>query len=446
MNIFPRKKFYIKISGIAFPAIAGLSTQMIVSIVDAAIIGRLGDAEHSLAAMGIGVLATWVIVSFFSSLATGTHILIARRYGENDFGSCSEVFNNSLLIGLLLGIFITAFGMLFSDHFAQLLAKDPVVGDLAGDFIFYRFLGIPFFLITVSFRGFLFGIGNTKIFMVSAILVNALNILFNYIFVYGKLGFPAMGVAGSGLGSSLATICDAVYYFAVTSSGPIRKNFSLYRNIKADRDIIKSIFRLSLPVSLQNVFILIGFLTFIAITGLLGTLQQAASQTVISALFLSFLPTYGFGIAAQTLVGNNIGRGKILLAKIYAFETAKIATYYTAFLGIVFIGIPEYILLVITTNHEIINTAVPALRIAGFAQIFYAYGVVLANSLQSMGKTKYVMYSEVFTNLVLFAGLSYFLGIYLNGGILAAWFGLPVYVITYSAIIVYKFNSIKSIR
>ena len=87
---------------------------------------------------------------------------------------------------------------------------------------------------------------------------------------------------------------------------------------------------------------------------------------------MSFLPCFGFGIAVQTLVGNNIGSQKFELAKIYGFETAMIATYYTFLLGLVIILIPQIVLLIITTDQTIIKVAGPALRIAGFAQIFYA--------------------------------------------------------------------------
>jgi multidrug resistance protein, MATE family len=79
-----------------------------------------------------------------------------------------------------------------------------------------------------------------------------------------------------------------------------------------------------------------GFLVFVAITGIIGTREQASTQAVISTLFISLLPCFGFGIAAQTLVGNHIGSGKFKLAKIYGYETAKIATYYTLILGVIF--------------------------------------------------------------------------------------------------------------
>ncbi|MGE5845843.1 MAG: MATE family efflux transporter, partial [Ignavibacteria bacterium] len=186
---------------------------------------------------------------------------------------------------------------------------------------------------------------------------------------------------------------------------------------------------------------LIGFLSFIAITGLIGIKEQASTQAITSILFISFLPCFGFGIAVQTLVGNNIGSGKFHLAKIYGFETAKIASYYTLFLGGIFIIFPQIMLLLITTDASIIETAKPALRIAGVAQIFYATGVVLANGLQAAGKTLFVMGAEVITNLLIFVPLAYLLGVYFKLGLTWSWAALMIYIILYSATIYIKFSS-----
>jgi putative MATE family efflux protein len=439
MNFLPLKNFYKTILKMALPAIAGLSSQMIVSLVDAAMVGRLDNAEYALAAMGLGVLATWALISFFSSLATGTQILIARRFGKHEHNEISDVFFNSILISIFVGVIIAFFGVTGSSTIAQLFAKDFTVGSLAGDYMFYRFLGIPFFLITVSFRGFYFGIGNTKIFMMSALLVNLLNIFFNYIFIYGEFGFESMGLAGAGLGSTIATICDVIFYLVITSRKEFKNRFNLLR-FKFSPVLLKSIVHLSLPVSFQNIFILIGFLSFVAITGLIGIIEQAATQAIISTLFISFMPSFGFGIAVQTLVSSNIGKGKKKLAKIYGYETAKIATYYTLFLSIFYIFFPQLLLILITTDKTIIEVAKPAMQIAGFSQIIYASGIIFANGLQAVGKTAFVMAAEVITNILIFVPLAYFLGIYLGLGYQVAWFALPIYVILYSTLLWGKFR------
>lgn len=433
-------KDYKYILHIALPAIAGLSTQMIVSLVDTALVGRLPETKYVLAAMGIGVLATWAVVSLFSSLATGTHVLIARRYGEKKYEDCGKVLNTSLILTFLIGVVVSLLVVTSSYWIASLFAADDKVGFYAGEFLHYRFMGIPFFLVTVSYRGFFFGIGKTKIFMISGVLVNLLNIIFNIILVYGAFGIKGMGLAGSGLGSTLATICDAIFYLGVSLLPSYRKKFHYFKNLKFVKEVASSIIKISLPVSLQNIFILIGFLSFISITGLIGTVEQAASNVVFSSLLISLMPCFGFGIAVQTLVGNSIGSGDIIKAKHLGFETSKLATIYTIVVGLVFVIAPRLVLAITTNDNNVIETAVPALRIAGLGQIFYGIGVVLANGLQASGATFFVMMAEVVVNWFIFVPIAYFFGVFLEFGLVGAWSALPFYVIIYAFTIFIKFK------
>ncbi|MCS7054329.1 MAG: MATE family efflux transporter [Ignavibacterium sp.] len=441
MNLSRKKLFYSRILKVALPAIAGLSTQMIVSLVDAAMVGRLENATYALAAMGIGVLATWALISFFSSLATGTHVIVARRFGQQNFIECGNVLNNSLLISIIIGTIVTSVGVFFSYEIANLFSSDNNVTILASDYIFYRFLGIPLFLISVSYRGFYFGINKGKAFMVSGVITNLLNVVFNYLFIFGNLGFPRMELAGAGLGSTLATSFDFLFYTYILLLKRYRIKYQNFKHLKIDFEVIRSIVKISLPVSFQNLFILIGFLSFIGITGIIGTKEQAASQAIISTMFISFLPCFGFGIAVQTLVGINLGANKYSLARIYGFETAKVASIYTIFLAILFLLIPEYMLLIITNDNSIIQTAKDSLRIAGVAQMFYALGIVLANALQAAGKIVFVMKTEVITNLFIFVPLAYVFGIHLGLGLNGAWLALPIYIFIYSLSMLLKFSS-----
>jgi len=443
MKLFSKSIDHKYILKIALPAIAGVSTQMVVSLVDTALVGRLDNAVDYLAAMGLGVLATWAVISFFSSLATGTHVLIARRFGAKNFEGCGEALNTSLIISFIIGCIVSFLVVYFAFDIASFFAVDkvgPKVPYYAGQFLFYRFLGIPFFLLTVSYRGFFFGIGKTKIFLYSGIMVNLLNIIFNYIFIYGAFGFKGMGLAGSGLGSTVATICDSLYYFIVSSLPNYRIKYALFKKFRFVKDIAKSIIKLSLPVSLQNVFILIGFLGFLAITGYIGKEAQAASQTIIATIQIVLLPCFGFGIAIQTLTGNSLGSGNIRQAKMYGYETSKIATVYTFTVGTLFMFAPKVVLWLTTNDFHIIDTAAPALRIVGFGQIFYATGVVLANGLQSAGKTLFVMVAEVISNWVVFVPLAFIFGVVFNFGLVGAWAALPFYAIIYSSIILFKFK------
>jgi len=437
VGISYRKRVILKL---ALPIIAGLSTQMLLSLVDTAMVGRLPDAQYALAAMGIAFFATWAVISFFSSLSNGTLVLTARSFGSENFIEGGNVLKTSIIIGALLGIVVSVTVVSLAFPLGNLFAADNIVGQYAGSYLFYRFMAIPFFLVTVSFRGFYFGIGKTKIFMIAGITANVLNIAFDYILIYGAFGINGMGLAGAGIGSSLATVVETSIYFAFSVSPGYKNKYNIYRNFKYYKNIARDIVKISLPVSFQSIFTLTGLLLFISIIGITGTLQQAASQTVLSAMFLSYMPAMGFGIAAQTLVGNKIGEKNIKSARQWGFAASKIATTYTIFLGIIFILLPKFVLSVLTKDITIIETGIPLLRIAGFAQIFFGVGFVLSNGLLSAGESLFVMLTDVTINWLVFVPVAYLLGIIFNLGVIGVWTAMPFYTMLYAAIIYAKFK------
>ncbi|MBF8247538.1 MAG: MATE family multidrug resistance protein [Bacteroidetes bacterium] len=439
MSILPDRRYSGRIMKMAFPAIAGLSSQMIVSIIDTAMVGRLDNSEVALAAMGLGVLATWTLTSFFSSLATGTHILVARRFGQGKHTAAGIILNNSILLSFVLGILFGILGFFFSYDVINLFSSDEQVARAAGEYIKFRSLGLPFFLLGVSYRGFFYGIGHTKVFMFSAIIMYICNIVFNYLLIFGMAGFPQMGIAGAGLAASIGMAVGMLFFVAVTFFPDYRKKYRYYSVFAIGLEYIKPIVRISLPVSFQNILILLGFLVFVAIAGIFGTTQQAATQVVISALFLSFMPCFGFGIATQTLVGNELGNDRPNEAYKYGIETAKIGTVFTILVGILFFAIPDSILRIITPNETVIAVARPLLLLAGAAQVAYGAGIILANALQAAGATLYVMFLEIVTHWIIFLPLSYILG--RSYGIVGAWLTLPVYIAAYTTLAYLKFRS-----
>jgi multidrug resistance protein, MATE family len=441
MGFLPDKPLTRSVLRISSPAVAGLSSQMVVSVVDTAMVGRLNNAAVVLAAMGLGVLAAWAITSVFSSLATGTQVLVARRFGESDYAGAGRILNNSLLLALLCGLIFGVPGYLFSHDIIGFFSSDPAVADAGAGYMQWRFIGLLFFLFVVSYRGFFNGIGHTKVFMYSAIVINLSNIVLNYILIFGKLGAPVMGLAGAGASSALSNVIGVIFFVSATFLSRYRRRYRYYSRLGFMGNVMRQMIRISAPVSFQNILILLGFLVFVAITGRIGTSQQAASQVVITALFMSFLPCFGFGMGAQTLVGQNLGTGARMMAKRCGLEAARLATYFTMVLGFLFVVFPDLVIILITTNREVTEIARPVLRIAGAAQIVYASGIVLAHALQAAGATVYVMAVEVLTHWVIFLPLAYVLGVTLGWGLEGAWLALPVYIVSYSLLIYRKYRS-----
>ncbi len=450
LSISENKKTILQL---ALPVIAGLSVQMILSLVDTAIIGRLPDAKFALAGLGIAFYATWAVISFFSSLSNGTQVLVSRNYGSKNYEECGSVLNSSIFMALTLGIIVSIFVVYFSSNIANLFAADKTVGSYAGSYLFFRFMGLPFFLMSVSYRGFYFGIGKTKIFMIAGAFANLANIFLDFTLVFGAFGFKGMGLAGAGLGSAIATGLETSVYVIVSLMKSYRTKFALFKKLRSNLptrqagfNIVKVILKLSLPISFQSIFTLTGLLLFISIIGLMGTVQQAASQVVLSAMFLSFMPSMGFGVAAQTLVGNHLGDNNIKAAKKWGFETSKISTTYTFLLGLVFVLFPGFVVSILTTDANIINIAVPILRIAGFAQIFFGIGFVLANGLLAAGESFFVMLTDVTINWFVFVPLAYLLGVVFNFGLVGVWTAMPFYTSLYALIIFLRFNSKAALK
>ncbi len=435
-----------QIWAIAAPAIAGLSSQMIVSIVNTAMVGRLENTQVQLAAMGLGFLGTWAITSLFSSLSTGTHVLVARRHGAADPTGVGEVLNNSLLICFILGVIFAGIGYFSSYAIIDFFSKDPAVTRAGAAYMKYQFLGLPFFLLIVSYRGFFFGIGHTKVFLASAIVINLCNIFFNYVLIFGSFGLPRMELAGAGLGSSLSMVVGWLFFLLVTFTRSYRKQYRYFSHFRISKDVISQIVKISVPVSLQNILILLGFLVFVAITGIIGTVAQAATNVVINSLFISLMPCFGFGIAAQTLVGQSLGKGSRRLAHAYGYETAKLGTYFTILIGLIFVVFPDAVISVITTQREVVEAAHAILQIAGIAQVFYGSGIIFANALQAGGATVFVMFVEVLTHWIIFLPLTYLFGVTFGGGLRGAWLALPIYIIAYTAMNALKFRSSSWIR
>jgi multidrug resistance protein, MATE family len=440
MGLLPDRALTRTVLKISTPAVAGLSMQMIVTVTETAMVGRLTQATIVLAAMALASLAAWAITSAFSSLATGTHVLVARREGSREHVGAGDVLNNSLLLSLFIGLLVGLPGYLFSYEFINFFAANPAVAKAGAGYMQWRFIGIGFFLFVVAYRGFFNGIGHTKIFLYSAILINCSNIFFNSILIFGGFGIPAMGLTGAGLAVALSNVVGWLFFIGATFLPQYRRTYKYYSKFRLRGDVLGQIVKISLPVSFQNILILLGFLVFAAIAGYIGTTEQAATQVVISALFMSFLPCFGFGMGAQTLVGQSLGNREYKLAHQYGLEAARLATYFTVVLGLVFMLFPQAVISIITNDPEVAGIARPVLQIAGAAQIFYAVGIVLAHALQAAGATLFVMWVEVLTHWVIFLPASYVLGVVMGGGLVGAWLALPAYIIAYSLLIYWKYR------
>ncbi|MCD5416706.1 MATE family efflux transporter [Candidatus Bipolaricaulota bacterium] len=423
---------------LAYPVVLGMISITLLNVVDTAMLGRLG--ADPLAAAGISAVGYFAIVFSLAGIGIGVQTLTARRYGEKKYRQCGEVLNAGLLLALIAGIpFVAASGWI-ANAIAPLLSHDPLVTELGAVFLFYRFLGAPFLLFNMVYRGFFGGVGKTGQLMISAILVTVINILLNYLLIFGHGGFPKMGIAGAAIASTIATGIGTVYFLLVSLSRSYRVQFRPYRSLTRSFFWFSPIVRLSLPVIGQRMIGNGSFFAFFSIVARIGTLELAASSIIRSVIGLSIMPAIGIGVAAAALVGQNMGAKSAEQAEGLAWEGAKLAVYLMAAVGLLLIVFPRAIFSIYTADPAVIALGRIPLILLGMTQAFGGVALVIGQALQGAGNTRYVMLVELFVCSLLYLPLAYLLGLHLQLGIIGAWTGEFVYWLAIALLVGWKFK------
>ena len=198
--------------------------------------------------------------------------------------------------------------------------------------------------------------------------------------------------------------------------------------------------RLAIPVSIQDLGDETGFLVFLIIVGWISTVALASTEIVINIAAFSFMPAMGFLYAVQTLVSKNLGQKRIREAKATTEEATTLCLAMMGGLGILFMAIPGYILRLFTPDATIIQTAIPPLRLLGVVQFFDAIGMVYHGALRGAGDNTFLAAADLILMWVMLLPVTYFAGVYLDYGIMGAWFPLAIYIAGYALMAYLRFR------
>ena len=435
-----------KVWKLAYPIILANLSLTLLSVVDTAMLGRLSPA--ALAAAGIGGMVYLTVVATLGALSLGTQTLTARRHGEKEMAQCGQVLDNSLALALILGGIFTLLSPWIAHLLSPHLESGPTMGRLLGTYIQYRFYGTIFVLLNLTFGGFFNGIGQTKVRMKGAVIITIVNILLNYLLIFGKLGFPRLGVQGAALASTLATGLLTVYYLVVSLGKRYRSEYKYFHLASITISKIGKTGRLSLPLMCRSFVGVGGFLVFFWIIGRIGTLELATSNILRSIYSLSYMLGAAVGAAATTLVGQNMGAERYERANASGWEAVKLGMMAMGALGILFILVPAPIMRIYSDDLEVIQMGVIILRILGIAQIFSAIGIVLSPALIGAGDIRFILGVEMGNTCLLYLPLAWFLGVHLGFGITGAWSAEVIYILLYALMMAIRFRggSWKEIR
>ena len=428
------------------------------SVVDVAMVGRLGAA--ALAATGMGAMLFWGALSLVIGIRTGVQTVASRRLGQKKYNQCGTALHNGLFMATVYGFPVSIAGWWLAKDFIPFFINDIKATALTIEYSSIIFLGLLFSAYSFVFQGFYTGVEKTKIHMRVSITSNIVNVYLNAGLIYGSEGvklffsenvpaltflshlwqwttFPAMGVKGAAIATVVASLWMFVHYGLYLFSKQIKSRFAVL-SLSVDGEMMNRQLRLAAPQGLQEVFIAAGWSMFYKIVGMIGLIELATTELLFTIMHASFMPALGVGQACSTLVSKYMGENKINKSEASIKESIRLAEYIMGVMGLSFILFPKYYLFIFTDDPEILRMGIFGLRMIGAVQFLDAIGFVLWFALSGAGNTLFpAVVESCLTWGVIVLG-SYVFGVVLGLGFKALWLLFPIYMGLFAGIMIWK--------
>lgn len=298
---------YRRIWAIAYPILISLVMEQLIGLTDTAFMGRVGEVE--LGASAIAGVFYLVIFMAGHGFCIGTQILMARRNGEGNYQAIGGVFYQGLFFLTALAAALFTASQLFANDILALIISSPHVLEKAEAYLEWRVYGFFFAFAGGMFRSFFVGTTQTKTLTLNSAVMVVANIVFNYVLVFGKLGFPAMGIAGAAIGSSLAELVSVLFFVVYTRLHIDYKSFGLDRIPRFNPHELRHILSVSMWVMVQSFLSLSTWFVFFVYIEHLGEQSLAITNIVRSLSGLLFMVVIAFSSACSSIVSNMIGAG-----------------------------------------------------------------------------------------------------------------------------------------
>lgn len=416
---------------LAYPIILGMLGHTVVGIVDNIMVGKLGPTE--LAAVSLGNSFVFIAMSLGIGFSTAITPLAAQADGRKNIEEGRSAFHHGLYLCTILGAIL--FGLIFfSKPIIGFMGQPDNVVELAKPYLdIVAFSLIPL-IIFQGYKQFADGMSETKYSMWATILGNVVNVVLNYLFIYGIWIFPELGIIGAGIGTIVSRFVMLGYMHYMMQKKekfhPFFEKFSL-KNIKKEMNM--KIIHIGAPSAMQMFFEVGLFTGAIWLSGLLGIVNQAANQIALSLASFTFMFAMGLSVAASIRVGNQKGLGDYKQLRIVAFSIFLLVIVVETFFALIFVlfhtQLPALFVDMnnahdLAVNTEVVTIAAQLLLVAAVFQISDGIQVVFLGALRGLQDVKVPMYITFVAYWVVGFPISIYLGLYTELKGAGIWIGL----------------------
>jgi len=392
--------------------------QTIINVTDSAFLGRL--SEEALGASAVAGLFYVTVMMLGLGFGIGTQIIIARHDGEGNRQAIGTDFRHAMVFLFLLGIT----GLIFMQTAGPLIQKQLIQSELilnaSNEFLKTRSPGIIFSFLLFGIRALYIGISQTRLIVYTTILMAVSNVALNWVFVFGNAGFPALGVAGSGLASSASEFIALIFAIIYMYFSKENRDLGLLKTEKLKTDTIHIILKTAFPVMIQVFISVLSWYIFFMIVEKMGVRPLAISNLIRASYMVLMIPLMAYGSATNTMVSNIFGQGKAILTMKLCNKIALQGATISLILVSIAAIFPFRFLGLFTNEASLIAETVPVLFLIFGSLMIYTYANTLLSAVSGSGRTDFTLLIEILTiSVYLFA--AWYFAIILKCSILWVW-------------------------
>jgi len=418
-----RLKEHLKINvNLAVPVMAAQLGQVMVGVADNIMVGQVGYIPLAGASLGNAIF--YFFMTFGLGVSFAITPLVGFADGEGNKKQCGQVLRHGLFVNSILGVllFILVLG---SANYLHLFGQEQAVVELAIPYMYVIGLSMIPFLVFQSFRQFSEGLSMTKVPMVVSVSMNVLNIILNYLLIYGKFGFPELGLLGAGIATLIARTIMAIVMIAYVLGSRKFTPYLVGLGLKnLDYKLIKDLLRIGVPAGFQFVFEVGAFSMAAIMMGWINASTQAAHQIAINMASISYMTVAGLGAAAAIRVGNQLGKKNYRVMKKAALTLMAMGTVLMVVFATGFILGKDMLPLLYNDQPEVVSVASSLLIMAALFQLSDGVQVISLGALRGMKDVKIPTLITFLAYWVVALPLGYVLAFKYDYGADGIWFAL----------------------
>lgn len=436
----PRWAGLSEVLAMTIPLSLGSMSFAIMRFVDTAMVSRLpGDAP--LAAVGTAGLATFTLATFFVGVVGCVGTFVAQSYGRGEHENCARYTWQGIYVALAAGAAVLVFWPLAGPMF-RLMPHSDEVTRLELTYFRVRLFGFVFISWQAGLSGFFQGVKRPWIPMYAALCANAVNVVLDYLLIFGHFGFPRWEIGGAALATVIAQGVHVAIMQAVFLSKSSHAQYGSRTAYAIDWVKTRELLRIGWPGGLSLFLDLVNWSVFtLLIVGCFGDVALAAHNAAIQFAHLSFLPALGLNQAIAAIVGQWIGRKDVPRAKARTYTAMRLAVGYMTVVGVTLAVFGKPLIHVaFSQNPEVIQLGRILLIVCAAFQGFDAVNIVLFGALRGVGDTRWMMWTTVLGGYLFFLPVALALAFALGWGAIGAWVGATAYIILLSGIVFRRFH------